>query len=82
MSVSRSELKRPSIFATVFWALGLVTVGSAIYLTIIKPGWTDDFQDFPVILTALRSGMAAIGMGALIDMHTLGYNKNEARIVP
>lgn len=69
----KMEMGRPSIFATVLWALGLLIIGYAIYNLIF---WEDGLeavglQDGLLILVAFCSGINAIATGALIDMHNI-----------
>lgn len=67
------KMGRPSIFATLLWALGLFIIGYAIYNF---PFWvggleTVGLQDGLLIFVAFCSGINAIATGALIDMHNI-----------
>ncbi len=67
------EMRRPSIVATVLWALGLFIIGYAIYNLIVWEGGLEaiGLQDGLLILVAFCTGINAIATGALIDMHNI-----------
>jgi hypothetical protein len=64
MTVSESELNRPSVFATVLWAVGIFTMGSAVCVAVVLRAWMGSFQDFLVILSAFTPGFAILSWNA------------------
>jgi len=75
-----TELSRPSILATLLWALGVFVIGLTVYSLIFWGGGltTLDLHDSLLIFVAFSSGINAIATGALIDMHTMRYKKARA----
>ena len=69
------KLRRPSIIATLLWALGIFLIGLTVYSLIFWEGGltTLDLHDSLLIFVAFSSGINAIATGALIDMHTMRY---------
>ena len=74
-----TELSRPSILATLLWALGVFVIGLTVYSLIFWGGGltTLDLHDSLLIFVAFSSGINAIATGALIDMHTMRYKKGN-----
>jgi len=73
------ELTRPSIFATLLWALGVFVVGLTVYSLIFWEGGltTLELHDSLFIFVAFSTGINAIATGALVDMHTMRYKKGN-----
>ena len=73
------ELTRPSIFATLLWAFGILIIGLTVYSLIFWEGGltTLDLHDSLLIFVAFSNGINAIATGALIDMHTMRYKKGN-----
>ena len=69
------EPTRPSIVATLLWALGIFIIGLTVYSLIFWEGGliTIDLHDSLLVFVAFSSGVNAIATGALIDMHTVRY---------
>lgn len=65
------EPSRPSIFATLLWALGIFVIGLTVYCIISLQWWTENPRDILLIFVAFLNGVNAIATGALIDMHTM-----------
>ena len=77
--VGEMELTRPSIFATLLWALGVFVVGLTVYSLIFWEGGltTLELHDSLFIFVAFSTGINAIATGALVDMHTMRYKKGN-----
>ena len=73
------ELTRPSIFAMLLWAFGILIIGLTVYSLIFWEAGlaTLDLHDSLLIFVAFSSGINAIATGALIDMHTMRYKKGN-----
>ena len=70
-----TELTRPSVLATLLWALGILVIGLTVYSLVFWEGGLTaiDLRDSLLIFAAFSSGVNAIATGALIDMHTMRY---------
>ena len=73
------KLTRPSILATLLWALGVFVIGLTVYSLIFWEGGltTLDLHGSLLIFVAFSSGVNAIATGALIDMHTMRTEKGN-----
>ena len=73
------DLTRPSILATLLWALGVFVIGLTVYSLIFWEGGltTLDLHDSLLIFVAFSSGINAVATGALIDMHTMRTKKGN-----
>ena len=73
------ELTRPSILATLLWALGVFVIGLTVYSLVFWEGGLTamDLRDSLLIFAAFSSGVNAIATGALIDMHTMRHKPRK-----
>jgi len=55
---------RPSILATLLWALGIFIIGLTVYSLISLRGWTENPRDILFIFVGFSSGVNAIATGA------------------
>lgn len=76
-TLGKKEIKRPSIIATLLWALGIFIIALTIYIMISFRGWTDNLRDILLIFVSFSAGINAIATGALIDMHTMRYKATK-----
>ena len=71
------EIRRPSAIVLLFWAIGFLLIGFAVYVMITWHGWIGDLKEALPVFAALISGVNAITTGALIDMHTMRYRRRK-----
>ena len=66
---NKTEMPRPSILATLLWALGILLIGLTIYSTINWRVWTEwSTQDLLLVVVSIATGINSIATGALINM--------------
>jgi hypothetical protein len=73
------EHTRPSIIATLLWAFGIFIIILTVYSMFNWWGWTQNLNDFLLVIVAFAAAVNAIATGALIDMHTIKRKKENQR---
>ena len=67
------ELKRPSVLATLLWALGIFMVALRVYGILAWRGWIESTEGALLVFVAFTCGLNAMATGFLIDMHSMQY---------
>ena len=52
-------------------------MGATVYIMIVWRGWTQNLNDFLLVIIGFTTSINAIATGLLIDMHTIGHKKRE-----
>jgi hypothetical protein len=73
------EYTRPSIIVTLLWAFGIFIIILTVYSMFNWRGWTQNLNDFLLVIVAFAVAVNAIGTGILIDMHTIKRKKENQR---
>lgn len=71
------EIQRPSAIVLLFWVVGFLLIGFAAYVMVTWHGWIGDLKEALPVFAALISGVNAIAIGALIDMHTIRQKRKK-----
>lgn len=74
------ELKRPSLYATLLWGLGIALIALTIYSMITWGAWMENGSDALLVFVAFTCALNSIATGFLIDMHTLEYKGMRIKI--
>lgn len=70
-----TEIPRPSITASFLWGFSIFIFGATIYSIVGWRGWTQDLNDFLLVVVAFAAAINAIATGALIDINTMKRQK-------
>jgi hypothetical protein len=69
-----TRIRRPNMFVILLWVPGFLLICFAVYVMATWNGWIGDLKEALPVFAALLSGVNAIAIGALIDMHTRSRN--------
>lgn len=69
-----TQIRRPNMFVILLWVSGFLLICFAVYVMATWNGWIGDLKEALPVFAALLSGINAIAVGALIDMHTRSRN--------